>query len=524
TGGKAGSATIKWLYAALALPALVLASTVGGFVASVRSVKQQTRDAVPATAGPVHWSWRKRKIPALNDDLRRGGILMAIVNAGVLITLVLSFLAGGRVAIDVLTLVLLLAMGAVVLVVRGLASEGLLSRTETARFATSLLLTVFSGCFLWMSTILAVLDGHAVLGVGAASAVVLAGIVACVTVGWNARRGAAAIFVALLLVFVMNPLAITKSSPSALSTQLASMELDPGSLANWESADAIFTALHDVGAATPDLTVQRERLARTIDRGAIVHPVVWTAAAHMGWIDDAQWARIAEGSYGASQMERLLAEGRPMLASDYDEYVVPMLLATHDLSSVERERVAANVLAEWPTTGEHGALTDAAMRVRALEWLGRDDLVQAQRTAIRELLVSHWVAPGTTGIFGSAGGFTSNPEEFRTSFADDTWAAIELMSRVGVPAEIDRFWLRGHLRKDARAWPLFFEIFPELNALPRAGLLRLERELGMPERSWLEALLAERLLIATLLLVSLCLLAIRLSPKSPEQAGEGAQP
>lgn len=60
--------------------------------------------------------------------------------------------------------------------------------------------------------------------------------------------------------------------------------------------------------------------------------------------------------------------------------------------------------------------------------------------------------------------------------------------------------------------------------MKRAVLLRLESQLGLPERGCLASLLAERLFIAALLLVALCLMAIPLAPPRPDETVEGAQP
>ena len=98
------------------------------------------------------------------------------------------------------------------------------------------------------------------------------------------------------------------------------------------------------------------------------------------------------------------------------------------------------------------------------------------------------------------------------------------MGRAGVPEGIEPRWIRGYLQNEARAGPWFLKSGPTSDAMSRAALLRLERELGLPDRGWLESLLAERLLIATLLLVALCVMAIRLAPPGPEEMGTGAQP
>jgi hypothetical protein len=56
-----------------------------------------------------------------------------------------------------------------------------------------------------------------------------------------------------------------------------------------------------------------------------------------------------------------------------------------------------------------------------------------------------------------------------------------------------------------------------LKAHERASLLRLEREIGMPERPLPQVLLGERMWISTLLIVALCFLAIFSSPPGSAQ-------
>jgi hypothetical protein len=529
-GGQIGSTALKFMYTILALPALVLASTLGSFLFSARAVKREMQTATPSVLEPprrsVFQAMRSgRHMPlALNRDLLIGRRLMGVVDMGLLLALLLSFLTGGKTGLDVLTLVLVIAMASIVLLVRGLAQAGLLSRREVTRLALALLMNVFTGCFLWFSTVLAIPDGHSTLGVGWASGVVLVGIVACVFSGWGLRRGVLTASLVLLFALFFNPLAITKSTPSLLRNQLAGTELDPGSLQDWEEAAASFLALESIGAETPEMSSTTKKLVLAIDSEADVHPVVWTAAARMGLIDDEHWARLARVESEADELDDLLDPNSSINTTDYYAYRFHLLLATRDLSPEQRDHLATKAEAEWPRAEGHSPLSTAAMLVQVFELLGRNDLVESHRDAIDELLVSYWAAPGSTGIFSHAGGFTSNPSKFDTSFVDETWNAILLMSRVGVPEEIDPRWVRGYLQNESHAWPLFFEALPTHKLMPRAALLCLEEKIGLPQRSWFEVLLAERLLIATILVVALCLMAIALAPPRLEEMGSGARP
>ncbi len=526
-GSKTGPALLKFSYATLALPALVLASSIGSFFASARAVKREMEKAEPADPAQAKafgsMGMRALKLKPLNRDLLVAKRLMVVVNSGLLLALFLSFLTGGRTAMDALTGVLLLAMGMLVLAVRGLGQAGLLSRNLVGRFVFSLLSTVYTGCFLWFSTVLAVPDGGSTLGVPGAISVVFVGLVVAAFLNWGWVKSLLAVVVIVGLSCLTNPFGLTKSSPAAIRNYLESAQLDPTKLEGWEGAGAMFTTLRAIGEELPDLSRTADVLATAIDEGVQPHPVVWTAAWRMELIDSEQWSQILEVGSEQYSQEQVLREDTPMTWADYDEYRIPLLLATRELSSDDRDRLAENALAAWPEAGQHDPLSDVVRLVRTFEMLGREDLIEQKRAAIRELLVTHWVAPGESGIFGGSGGFTPNPLKFDSSFVEETWNAIGLMIRVGVPEPIELRQVRGYLKNEARALSTLGDPMPRLRAQERAALLRLDSELGMPERSLLQILLAERLFIATLLLVSLCLMAIRLAPPMADEDSDGSK-
>jgi len=87
--------------------------------------------------------------------------------------------------------------------------------------------------------------------------------------------------------------------------------------------------------------------------------------------------------------------------------------------------------------------------------------------------------------------------------------------------------MRSLLRRESHSLPVLLNSLAYLKAESRASLLRLERQLGLPARTWVESLLAERLLLAAIMIVALCLIAIRLAPPAVDPmkaAGAGAQP
>lgn len=416
-------------------------------------------------------------------------------------------------------------MASLVISVRAFARLGALDRESVTRLATANLIAVFTGCFLWFQN-LGIADVTSGLGIGAAASVILLGVPICYVAGGARRKALLALGVGVFLTVLLNLLGATRTSHGSLRSQLVGLKLDTADLSRWEEASAIHDALVAVGAQVPDLAHVRERVAEAIRAEDDVHPVVWTAAHRMGLVSDRDWKSLSDQHMEAHRLDRIQEHGS-YNATDYFEYLFPMLVATRELTREQRETIADEILKEWPRIGEHGALVDARGCVRALEVLGREDLINELRDDASALLEAHWISGKGFRLFSNVGGFTPNPEKFRTSFEDDTLAGVELMARFGVPESIDLQAVHGYLRSESRGYPLFVEWMPYLNALPRAALLRLREEIGFPERTWSEVAIGERLLLGTILIVLLCIAAIRMTPANPDVeklTGAGAQP
>jgi hypothetical protein len=306
-----------------------------------------------------------------------------------------------------------------------------------------------------------------------------------------------------------------------LRSQLGRIQLEPTDLENWSEAQALSHALRSVGAGQPDLSALQAKLEAGIDSGANYHPTVWSSALQMGLIDAEHRARLAQRPDVLAHNENFRGERvRPQYLR-YGEYEVSLMADELADDPVLRERVAEGLEVSWPDEKAHGALEGALLCVRSLDAIGESARAEQLRDRVHALLVSHWISDNTR-IFSILGGFTSDPVKFRTSFDDQTWFAVQLMERFGVPPEIDLRLLRGHLRTESRV--MFFDTAFSLNAMSRASLRVLEDKIGMPPRSPLQRVLDERLLIASLLLVGLCLLAIRLAPSFEPDTSRGAQP
>lgn len=511
-----------WSAAAL-VPALALIAVFSAFTASLGSISRSTRNAAPPR-GPTAPGGNS----ASRRELRLGAGLHFALQLGGLAAFILPLCFGVRWVLELILGLLLLSMLALVAALRGLSRSGQLERGAVLQLCVGLLFTVFSSCFLWTRT-LRLADGGSGLGMDWGATVVLGGTVALLAVHRRSapRANLALVGAGALLVFslVFFPPVTMRSAPEHVRAYVEGETLHAGELRAWDEVSNSVEALAAVGASPARLEHVRREVARSFEADVDAHPRVWTAGARMGLVTREQWARLAERKLERHRLESLLARSGPLLLPDYNEYELHMLLALRELSAEEREHIARRVAASWPSETTGRALNQLAQCARWMDLLGRSEWVDARRAEAHAVLERHWVARASA--FDRAGGFTSDPEKFPTSFADETLLGVELMARLGVPEGIDLARLRGHLRAESAWGGPFLDGHPYLSATERAALLRLERQIGLPEPSPLMRLLSERVLLGAVLLVVLCFVAVARTPawRDPlAEAGGGAQP
>jgi len=518
-GGATPLALVKGLSAALLVPFLLVGLHVVSFVGGAAALRRSIERAQPVSGEPRPSTVSARRG---SPSLRIGFGLVALLQVLGAVLFLLPGLGGVHWALDLLTLLFVLASAGLVLSVRGLAESGWLTPKQVTRLVTGLLIALFAGVFLWIGP-LNVSDADSDLGFGASAAVVLLGTILCPLLArrrsWMHVLGAAT-WVSGLVLF-LNPIGVTFSSPGSLARQLEDLELRVGTLTGWQEAGRTHAALRVTGHAAPALEHLRAPLERALLAGEVPHSTVWGTAEELGWIDETLWRRLAAELIQAHKLEQLLKADGPLHLPVYDEYLFAMLLATRTLSDAERAHLVTRVEASWPAPGTHAPLAAALLCVRVLDRLGASERVEARRADVHALLEAHWVDGSRYAPFQAIGGFTSDAAKFQTSFEEATLDAVELMQRLGVPEGIDLRVVRGYLRSASRAFPLVLEMYPYLHLDTRAGLLLITEGIGLPERSLLARLLGERLLIASLLIVGLCALAVRLTPAT---AGRGALP
>lgn len=514
-----------WSAAAL-LPALVLIAVFSAFAASLGSISRSARDAAPLRRRPL--------VRDFGAGLPRGrglglaaGLNIALQLGGVAVIALPSFI-GMRWVIDLILGLVLLSMLGLVVSLRGLSKSGLLERGVVVRLCVGLLATIFMSCFMWTRS-LRLMDGASSFGMDWGATVLLVGLVALLLVFRRStqystwRVGAA---VALLLgVLIAFPPATTRSSPEDVRAYVEGEQLTAESLSGWDEVCQSVEALAAVGARAPRLEHVQREVDRALDDGVDAHPWVWTAAARMGLMTREKWARLAEREIEGYRLKQLLTSSGPLLKPDYSEYELHMLLALRDLSADERERLAQRIAASWPDESVGRALSQLSICVRWMDLLGRGEWVDARRAEAHAILQRHWVERASG--FRRAGGFTSDPAKFPTSFGRETLLGVELMARLGVPEGIDLVELRGYLRAESLWHGPLIDSPAYLDAIERAALLRLERQIGLPETSMLGRVLSERVLLGAVLLVVLCFVAAARTPawRDPlAEAGGGAQP
>lgn len=506
--------TSKLIPAALAWPFFLLLACFGGFFLGQRSLANKIGNPGTANVAP------RRKGRKLNYGHVGGAIQFALLGA---------LMSGGVWVLDAVLVVILLAMFAFVWMVGRMAEAGNASRPEVAGLASGVLISILVGGSLWTGTSL----GGAELAAANVSWTFFPLIIGVVITTFLAGRRIAVVALSVWAIFalvMLNPLGATETSPGSLRRQLEHYELEVDDLGQWAEAGALYQALEAVGEKAPDLDSVKQKVIAATRSPKDVHPVVWEAAAAMGMLGQDEWERLA--AYHSKELDRLVESAQSgrgaarISRTGYNQYRVTALLKTRSLDEPTLDSLAQMVLANWPISDEHGALERANDCVRLLEQLGREDLISDKHDAIESLLAECWIGRTRSFGFANTGGFTPNPVKFQTSFDDPTLAAVELMARVGVPDSIDPFLVHGYLRHGSRrSEPLaLMDNFAYLRGIERAALIRLEGEVGLPARSWLEKLVNQRIMVMVLLVIALCLLAIRMTPADPAANGGGAQP
>ncbi len=522
TGFKIASAAFVW-------PLLLLVASMGGLYYGRRSLAKSFEAGGDQPARTSGKSSKTRVERSMG---------LKWLSLFVFFAPLLALILGGSWGLDLILVIALFAMLGLVLVVREFGSDGAVTRAEVMPIVVVVIVGLLvSGAFVqssWSGMV-----NHVGPARGWALVALVAGASLCTWLSADRIRSRLFVVWGLVIIGFMNPFSFTKTYPAELYSQLETIaeRLDVDELDLWEEAAAIHGALESVDAKTPNLKSLSSAVADRIEGGGDIHPIVWTASIDMGLLGDEELVSLAElDAHAIERLRKNIAwnlagkERRSISSTTYNHYVVLLLLATEGLEEPQRDELLQMVLDLWPDLGEFHGLEKAMACIKLLEALGRDDLVEELRGPARELLSEYWVSPARSDWSDTGGGFMSQPLEHTHSSDEPTLQAVQLMARFGIPEDVDAFLLRGYLRLEA-SQSVVGGCSPfaryHLDAKFEAALFRLERQVGMPERSWLAWFFAQRILFVILAVVALCVSAVLMAPKSLEQVldeGKGAMP
>jgi hypothetical protein len=506
-GASAKWAVWKSLVAVIAFPATVLAMLVATFVVGVRSVgalqgggggelRDGTRAAL-ARAEMARW-WRKQSV-------------------GVCLIWGLAFylLMSGR-AFELVMGILVASMVLLVLLLRELSRVQLASRAQVGQLCGRMLVSI---CLY--------------VGIGAQNAVweplgsygvlwILAGLlvfsVACSALGtrveahaltsnrwrrWTPLYGALAVSVLLVIGTDVRGVA-----PRDLAQYAAQLAASNDSRPDLPQLASVVDCLKRNGYGAPDLSAARTAFAARLandelDAGDL------DAATRLGWIGRTEWEAL-KPRWIDLQVQNWLdgtGSGHPF---KHMNYALRGLVLLGNLAPADRERAVERVLAEWPTGTESFDLSAMRDVCDSLDIMGRLDALESKRAEVLRTLESCWVKSARRRAH--EGGFSDYPKRFPLSQAEPTYAAVELMIRFGVPAEIDLKSVRKYLLT-ATEHGLIGHRFRDYDLPAAMALLDLEKHLPVPELSVADVAPGLSILIGSALLVVFCLYATLRAPR-----------
>jgi hypothetical protein len=304
-------------------------------------------------------------------------------------------------------------------------------------------------------------------------------------------------------------------APDALAAVVATTAVDADRVDAWATLAHVATAARRAGADVALHPSVRTQVERAVAGETAAERFALTAAHQLGLVDEAAWRTVATRGLLPFLLQQLRRDKSPLRPQAFDAFLLPMLVATGGLDAATRDHLAERLVAGWPTTDTVFPLRDLVETVWWLDGLGRGDLVEARRDAIRTLLVAHQA----TGERPFRGGFAAHPQRLPQGDVHSTRDAVRLMQRVGVPSGLDLVELRrflvyhgselGEASSGVRLHRL--AAFADLDAL--------ERLTGPIERPPLRTLVDERNLVAIASTVLLCVWAATRARRATAIAG-----
>ena len=316
--GAASGATLakafggKWLPAAFLFPALIVGAIVGTFAVGARSIRRTAKESnTPAE---------------VESQPARGTGLPWWVNAAPFVLLLAMMVGRGTFALDLIVVYLLVTMASLVYLVRQMSGIGALDRGGVARMAGGVLAMVVA-VVVMQTAQLDISDGRSNWGMGPSGLVLVLGLIVVKAIEHGRVRRRELLF-GLVFLVALNGLGITYSSPRALRSAVARIDLNPRDLSGWDGAAAVARALRACDFDVPERPDVRRELLDALRNGADIHPVVRSASIEMGLMTPDEWVELV----GEPRAPRLDGEPRSLNTTFYYRHTESELLSSGALS------------------------------------------------------------------------------------------------------------------------------------------------------------------------------------------------
>ena len=288
-----------------------------------------------------------------------------------------------------------------------------------------------------------------------------------------------------------------------IKSYVESFDTAPDQMVSWRKWEIVARWAIETGF-DPNLTRPRRLLNQTL--AGPIDPFTLGSAIRVGLIPAARVASLPEYKQLRQQLLEPSPPGRepwPIYSLTQEDWVIRGSVLNGSLTRADRDQLEQRLHATMRYLIDHpsDAIAEALEITQLLAAIGRPVDPARYRTLIHGWLRRFHDTSGSP--YQISGGFAKYLN-LSSGSTETTEEAIELMEVYGIPDDLDINWVRSYVRQRGNRigdqWII---------AVARARLNDLP---GVRSPTWIEILVAERTLIAALVLVGLCAIATLASP------------
>ncbi len=320
---------------------------------------------------------------------------------------------------------------------------------------------------------------------------------------WRLRFALTALLLVPLSAWLLNPL-LWPATPARVKGYVESFDQAPFQSSSWQRWEIPARWAIDE-RLDPDLARPRRLLDRTLANQP--DPFTLGVAFRVGLIPVDQISRLAgyeDGRHSLFDNRYHLDESRPILSLAQEDWIIRASVLNGSLTVQERDYLEKrlHITMSDLNFAKYGTLEEMLRVTQLLAAIGRPVDPDRYRTQVhgwlRKLHISR------LGLCEPFGGFKVYSNLFMGS-TEATEYAIELMEVYGIPADLDLNQVRSFVRPN----PLRIDD----KWITATARHRLDQLPGARQPTWTEIIIAERSLVAAVVLVGLCLYATLASPR-----------